>query len=530
MTYRKKFSEKILVVDDDERVVRSLVAALEDLGPVIGVTDPEEALRLVETEEVGLAIVDQRMPKMEGAELLGHIRRRSPHTIRYLLTGYTDFDAMAKAINLGQVHRYIEKPWDVDRLLRDAEAGLDAYRASVQREEEMARLDAKRSELEEENTRLKLKLAKMGLEDEILTQNRKMERVLETVERIARVDDPVLIFGETGTGKELVARRIHRLRHGVRAPFVAINCGALNENLVETELFGHERGAFTGAVRDFPGAFERAEGGTVFLDEIGELRWDLQVKLLRVLEEGSVRRVGGSRERPVRASVVAATHRDLRKMVAEGKFREDLFFRLSVIELHIPPLRERREDIPLLLNHFLRQAKVAYNRPDLSFEEDAVEAIMDLPLRGNVRELRNIVRKAAAMVRHDMIKAEDLPRLVEASGYRREAEQARRAVLSKAEFEARYGAFRNWIPLDADELKRARDQAKREAIAVIEKAFLEFWYRRCRGNVSRIARETGLSRGFIYKMAHRSGFDVIIRTKPEDEVIDEDEEEDDDDF
>ena len=516
----KKFREKILVVDDDERAVRSLSAALETLAPVVGVTDPEEAMQAVENHEVGLAIVDQRMPAMEGAELLARIRRRSPYTIRYLLTGYSDFEAMARAINLGQVHRYIEKPWDVDRLMRDAEAGLDAYRDAVNRLEEVTHLKAHTSELQEENTRLKLQLNTMGLEDDIITQNPEMERLLETVERIARVSDAVLIHGETGTGKELVARRIHRIRHGIRAPFVAINCGALNETLVENELFGHERGAFTGAVRDFPGAFERASGGTVFLDEIGELRWDLQVKLLRVLEEGVVRRVGGTRERRVSTSVLAATHRDLREMVAQGHFREDLFFRLSVLELHIPPLRERREDVPLLLEHFLRQARVAYKRPGLTFSQDAVEALMELPFRGNVRELRNITRKAAAVVRHDLVLAEDLPRLAEAIGLSGEAEAARRKVIDMADDHARIQ--RGWIPLDAVELKKARDRAKWQAIGVIERAFLDYWYRRCQGNVSLIAKRTGLSRGYLYKMAHRSGFDLITRTKPADETFEDD--------
>jgi len=504
-----RFIENILVVDDDEHVIRSLTATLGDLAPVLAFVDVDEALQAVETQEVGLAIVDQRMPRMEGSEVLAEIRKRSPFTIRFLLTGYSDFDAMARAINEGQVHRYIEKPWDVDQLLRDVEAGLDAYRHAVVHAEELARLQTHSSELREENTRLRMELGKLGLEDDILTQNDAMDRLLETVERIAKVSDAVLIAGETGTGKELVAKRVHRIRHGNDAPFVAINCGALNENLVESELFGHEKGAFTGAIRDFPGAFERASGGSVFLDEIGELRWDLQVKLLRVLEEGMVRRVGGTRERPVDASVLAATHRDLRRMVAESQFREDLFFRLSVIELHLPPLRERPEDIPLLLEHFLKQARVAYNRPALNFTADAIECLLEVPFRGNVRELRNLTRKAAAVVQHDLVRAEDIPRLVEEIGVSADADVARKAVLARAEDEIRYGPQRGWVPLDGVELKRARDRAKYEATAVVERAFLEYWHRRSRGNITEIARRTGLSRGYIYKMAHRSGYDIF---------------------
>ena len=496
-----KFKEIVLVVDDESRVVRSLRAALGDLAPVVGLTDPREAAKLLESEEVGLAIVDQRMPEMQGTELLSHIVEKSPNTIRFLLTGYADLQAMSRAINEGSIHRYIEKPWDVDRLRRDVSAGLDAYRAAVAKEKELAFFQTHSAELQGENEKLRLQLREMDLEDRFITLNPDMKRTLETVERIAKVSDVVLICGESGTGKELIAKRIHEIRHGAKAPLVPLNCGALSEGLVESELFGHNQGAFTGAVRDFPGAFERAEGGTVFLDEIGDLRWDLQVKLLRVLEEGKVRRIGGTREEAVDVSILAATNKDLRKMVAEGVFREDLYFRLSVIELYLTPLSQRPEDIPLLLGHFLNQVRVAYDRPRLTFSEEASAALTRLPFPGNGRELRNLVRKVAAVIPEDLVELQDLKRVLDRPAWSQVGESIKKAPKEEAP-EERQGPF--W----ASDFKVAREKARDEAAKDVEQEFLAYWHQRAEGSVTKMAELTGLTRGYLYRMAKHSGYDI----------------------
>jgi two-component system response regulator PilR (NtrC family) len=410
---------------------------------------------------------------------------------------------MVLAINEGQVHRYIEKPWDVERLQRDAEAGLEAYRNAVCRADRVSRLEARSRTLEKENLQLKDRIDKLGLDD-IITANREMKNVLRTAEKLARASDAVLIYGESGTGKELVARRIHAVRHGKSAPFVPLNCGALSEALVESELFGHCKGAFTGAVSDFPGAFERANGGTVFLDEIGDLKQELQVKLLRVLEESTVRRVGGKSEIPVRASVLAASHRNLRDMVVGREFREDLYFRLSVIEIRLPPLRERPEDIPLLAEHFLKQARLAYDRPGLCFTPEALEAIGQLPLPGNVRELRNVVRRAAVIAVCDEVGLDEIENIAIHRGHELLGLAAADGAASP-DGELAASKELTWSKeSDSRELKKARE----EAVADVDRAFLEYWHRCCRGNIAEMARSTGLSRSHLYRMARRSGFDL----------------------
>jgi DNA-binding NtrC family response regulator len=469
----------------------------------VGLTDPTEAMELFSDRNVAVAIVDQRMPELEGTELLAAMFEKSPSTVRFLLTGYADLQAMSRAINEGHVHLYIEKPWDVEQLKRHVGAGIEAYRESVRSQDEQALLRSERESLLHENEKLRAKVRDLGVEDAIVTDNPEMERVLETVDRIAKVSDVVLICGESGTGKELVARRIHAIRHGISAPFVPLNSGSFCEGLVESELFGHEKGAFTGAVKDFPGAFERAQGGTVFLDEIGDLRWDLQVKLLRILEESSVRRVGGTRHIPVETSVLAATHRDLRKMVVEKEFREDLFFRLSVIELHLPPLRQRPEDIPLLVEHFLEQVRVAYDRPGFRFSREAVEVLEELPFRGNVRELRNIVKRACAVVQQEEVTAE---RLEEVLSPRQRSDRS--SQLARKDADHATPTDDDGVPLFVTNLKKARDLAREDAVTKVEREFLAYWYRLCDGNVSEIARATGLSRPYVYRIAKRSGFEL----------------------
>ncbi len=517
------YSDLVIVVDDEAKVVRSLVTALSPVAKVEGFTDPLEVLEVFKKREVALVIADQRMAGMQGTELLETIKEISPNTVRFLLTGYADIQSMILAINKGQVHRYIEKPWDLERLQRDVGAGIEAYKHMVDSADRLTRLEVKSANLQEENLKLRDRIRFLGFEDQFLTTNPEMKKVLKTADRLAQAGDTVLIFGESGTGKELLAKRIHLIRHGPAAPFVALNCGALSEHLVESELFGHDKGAFTGAVSDFPGAFERADRGTVFLDEIGDLKPQLQVKLLRVIEEGKVRRLGGRREIEVNNSVLAATNQDLKSMVARGEFRRDLFFRLSVIELRLLPLRERPEDIALLLDHFREEAQLVYCLKSLRFTPAAVKRIQFLPFHGNVRELRSLVRSAAVVFGKDKISRDDVEELLR-----------NKPALKKAASEGFYGldepsggfavaaleenpGFGDTSPdgkkdetslpdeclvTDAKKLRKAREDAVNE----VDRAFLEYWNRRCDGNVSEMARLTSLSRGHLYRMAKRCGF------------------------
>lgn len=519
------YSDLVLVVDDESKVVRSLMTALSPVARVEGFTDPLEVLKVFENREVAVVVADQRMAGMQGTDLLAKIRKISPNTVRYLLTGYADIQSMILAINKGQVHRYIEKPWDLERLQRDVGAGIEAYKDMVKSADRLARLEVKSADLQEENLKLRDRIRILGFEDQFLTSNPEMRKVIKTADRLAQAGDTVLIFGESGTGKELLAKRIHLIRHGPAAPFVALNCGALSENLVESELFGHEKGAFTGAVADFPGAFERADGGTVFLDEIGDLKPQLQVKLLRVIEEGKVRRLGGRREIEVSNSVLAATNQDLKSMVARGEFRRDLFFRLSVIELRLLPLRERREDIVLLLEHFLEEAQLVYGLESLRFTPGTVERVQALPLHGNVRELRSLVRRAAVVFGKDEISEDDLDELLAngpalySAGSNEQSEtegleglegsagaaREEEGCFGESAGRARKGEECRQDEQDVTDTTRLR-KAREQAVADVDRAFLEYWNRRCDGNVSEIARATGLSRGHLYRMARRSKF------------------------
>jgi DNA-binding NtrC family response regulator len=495
---RTQFDKTVVIVDDDEKVLRSVRAVVRDVARIVTFSDPHEALRFVEENPVALIVADQRMPEMTGTELLVAVMEVRSETTRFLLTGYSDLEAMVEAINVGHVHRYIEKPWHAETLKRDVSAGIEAHCRAVKRMERLERIGRRNLQLENENQNLKRLLSQVAGEEEIVTGSAKMGAVLQKLERCATGTAPLLIRGETGTGKELVALRFHRMRHGMDAPFVAVNCGALPEGLVESELFGHEKGAFTGADRSFPGAFERASGGTIFLDEVAELKPSLQVKLLRVLEGGSVRRVGGRTEVPISVSVVAATHKDLGAMLGTGEFRQDLYYRLNVVDLELPPLRERTEDIPLLVNHFLSEFRRTYGRPGLRLTSGGVRYLSRLDFPGNVRELRNIVERAVVSTTKDRIGAKELASA--RGGTADEAEQrVRELILASIGDLTDQAEGESVEEMGLDQLKKARELALEE----VERYFLESWFRRYRGNVSEISRRVGLSRTHIYRMLRR---------------------------
>jgi len=382
---------RILIVDDETIVRDSLGAWFRQDGHRVDVAESaREALRLVGTNRYDIAFLDIKMPGMDGLELQARLAAADPELSVVLMTAYASVETAVKAMKNG-AYDYIVKPFDPDDL------SMLVKRAAEHRS------------LRAENQRLKRSLETAATPALLLGASAAMRHVVDLVETVAASDSTVLVTGESGTGKEVVARAIHAGSAHRYNPMVVVNCGALPEGILESELFGHEAGSFTGARARHKGKFESAEGGTVFLDEIGEVSPKVQVELLRVLEEKKVTRLGGTAPVPVDFRTIAATNRDLQAAVAEGRFREDLYWRLNVVHVHIPPLRERPEDVPVLAEQFLARFAQSMSRRPMTFSKDAQDALAAYTWPGNVRELQNAVERAVVVGRGDVVAASDLP-------------------------------------------------------------------------------------------------------------------------
>ncbi len=387
----------VLCVDDEPAILEALELTLGEDYQVFTAGSGDLGLAILDREEIALVIADQVMPGMTGVEFLGRVHERHPETIRMLLTGYTDASALARAINEGRIYRYLQKPWDTDELRLAVRRALETFQLAEHNARLTHALAEANEKLRSENLFLRREVERRYSFDRIIGASPAMNRVFEVVEKVAGTDATVLLTGETGTGKDLVARAIHWQSARREGRFVAQNCGALPETLLESELFGHRRGAFTGAHQDKKGLFELASGGTIFLDEIGETTPSMQVRLLRVLQDGEIRPVGASDTLRVDVRVIAATNRDLRREVQEGRFREDLFYRLRVVEIPLPALRERRTDIPALAHHFLDLASEKMHRRVHGFTNAAMDRLMAHGWSGNVRELENEIERVVAL-------------------------------------------------------------------------------------------------------------------------------------
>ncbi|MBI4246472.1 MAG: sigma-54-dependent Fis family transcriptional regulator [Candidatus Rokubacteria bacterium] len=385
----------VLVVDDEEGVRASIRAILEDQCEVLEAPAGAEALDLLRRHEVDLVMLDQRLPGEAGMELLPRVKALDPSIIVVLVTAVRDVRTAVEAMRLG-AYDYLVKPFDVDDILMVVQRSLE--KRALEREVLCLRSALAPSEIGGRN----------GFEG-IVGRHPEMARIYQLVTQIAETPTTVLITGESGTGKELVARAIHQRSPRRAQPFVAVNVAAIPEALVESELFGHERGAFTGAHARKLGKFELAHGGTIFLDEIGSLRFDLQSKLLRALQEREIERVGGTRPVPVDVRVLAATNLNLRRAVRERLFRDDLFYRLNVVPVELPPLRNRREDIPLLAEHFVRKIARECNRDVRSVSAGALEVLTRYNWPGNVRELENVIHRAVVLARGQVLHLQDFP-------------------------------------------------------------------------------------------------------------------------
>jgi len=464
-------SARILVVDDEEIVIRSAlrVLASEDYA-VDRASDGAEALHSIESGEYDVVILDIMMPKVDGIEVLQRVKESHPEIEVIMFTGLAEIDTAVRCMKLGAFD-YIAKPFEPEEL-----------KVSVARALERRRLL-------QENRDLKGEVSARYRLDNIIGASPRMQHVYKLISQCAATNTTVMITGESGTGKELIARAIHHNSLRRDKPFVAVDCNALSENLLESELFGHVKGSFTGAVSNKRGMFDAADGGTLFLDEIGNVGLSIQAKLLRVIQEREYRAVGDTRTQSANFRLVAATNKDLKSMIAQGTFRDDFYYRINVFPIESPPLRERRDDIPALAFHFLKQYADELGKKVDEISEGALNVLLNYSWPGNVRELENTINRAVLLTTDRVIRKAHLVSLLESDA------DTHRDV-------ARTG----------EELKRIKKEAREKSVEHIEKAFILEALKRNAWNVTRSAEDTGMLRANFQALMKKHG----IRTREAD--------------
>jgi DNA-binding NtrC family response regulator len=466
---------RVLVVDDEPSLLKALEALLRRRGhEVTALECPITATQRLAQEDFDVALLDVKMPQLSGLELLHAVKHRRPEVEVIMMTGHATVETALAALKAG-AYDYLTKPFDDVELVARAVAKASERKALFDRNRELETQLRERSGASPEGG---LVGASAGIRE-----------VTRMVDAVAYSSATVLVTGESGTGKELVARALHAKSPRRAHPFVALNCGALTETLLESELFGHVKGAFTGAQRDQKGLFDAADGGTIFLDEIGDIPPPTQVRLLRVLQEGEIKRVGSADSVRVDVRVIAATHRDLPKLVKAGKFREDLFYRLNVINVPLPPLRDRVEDIPLLAHHFLRRYAERLGKKVRSVTPEAIDLLSGYRWPGNVRELENAVERAVVLCRGDAILPGDLPPAVTG----RTAPLVREAPVN--------GDEAAWLTL-------SYAAAKEQALRRFEKGYVDALMKACENNISAAARRAGMDRSNFKRVLRKYRTDV----------------------
>ncbi|RLA97840.1 MAG: sigma-54-dependent Fis family transcriptional regulator [Deltaproteobacteria bacterium] len=446
---------KILIVDDEQSILSTLKGSLEDEGfSTVLASTGENALKIIDSQEIDLVLLDVWLPGKDGLEVLKEIKKTDPGTAVVIMTGHGTIDTAVKALKLGAMD-FIEKPLDLNKIIVTINNALRI------------------KNLEEENAFLRKKTSK---EDEIIGDSPAITRLKKEIELAAPSDAWVLILGENGSGKELVARRLHNLSRRADRPFVEVNCAAIPEELIESELLGHEKGSFTGATERKRGKFELADKGTLFLDEIGDMSLATQAKVLRVLQEQRFERVGGSSTIQVDVRVITATNKNLEKEIEQGRFREDLYYRLNVIPLYVPPLRERKQDIPRLVDHFLSTFAMLNDGKKKKITAGAIKKLVEHNWPGNVRELKNIVERMVIMTQGDTIKEENIP------------------------------LFMSGTATEMDDLLEIA--SLKEARMAFERRFIERKLAQCGYNISKTADHIGLERSNLHRKIKGLGIDA----------------------
>ena len=476
----------VLVVDDEARSLEALERILEEDFEVKTAQDVGAATRVLEQEWVQIILCDQRMPDMTGVDFLKRVREDWPEVIRMIISGYTDAGDIIDGLNEAGIYQYITKPWQPDDLILTLKNAARLFR--LQRENELLSIELKMSSsrAEEKVTARRERLRTHYQHDDgiVRAEDSPINPICDKLAQVAPYDISVLLTGESGTGKELAARSLHYNSLRWNKPFVVENCAALPDELLESELFGHKRGAFTGAVEDHVGLFERADGGTVFLDEIGEVSPAFQVKLLRVLQEGEIRPVGHSKTRKVDVRVIAATNRDLVTEVREGRFREDLFYRLTGVTIHLPPLRERPNDVPVLARVLLEKAEQDLGKSVKGLTAEALDCLRSYYWPGNVREMQNELQHMLVVGQEGQPLGAELlsPRILRATPPEEEPETEALADL---------------------------DGTLKERIEALEARLLRETLIRHRWNKSKAAKELGLSRVGLRSKLERYGLEKV---------------------
>jgi len=445
---------RILVIDDEMIVCESCKRILEEEGyEVETALSGKEAFDKMKASPFDIVITDLKMPGIDGMEVLKTFRKEYPDSIVIMITGFSNVETAVEAMKLGAFD-YIPKPFTPDEV-------SIVVKKAIEKKSLMLENIYLRQELQE----------KYGFHN-IVGKSKRMQEIYRVIAKVAMTDSTVLIYGQSGTGKELIARAIHFNSPRREKQFVPVDCAALSENLLESELFGHVRGSFTGAVTTKPGLFEVADGGTVFLDEVGNISLSIQAKLLRVLQEREFTPVGGTKAKKVDIRLIAATNKDLEKMIKEEVFREDLYYRLNIVPIYLPALKERQEDIPLLAVHFLKKYAEEMGKTIRGFTPEAMEKMMKYPWPGNVRELENVIERTVVMIEDEMVRMEHL-------------------ILPGQQDKE---ILENQIPMTSEELKEIKKQVREKAVEEIERAFVINALERHQWNVTRAAAEVGMLR------------------------------------
>jgi two-component system response regulator HydG len=456
---------KILIIEDNETMRDAMAAIIGKMGHEFdSAKNGNDGLQLLENSSYDLVVTDYKMEGMDGLEVLKQVKQKFPLTEVLIITAFGTIELAVEAMKLGAVD-FITKPFSHEEFKLKIERILER----IKEKKELARLS-------DENIYLRDELEEQFNYGEIIGKSKPMQEVYRTLEKVAPTDSSVLIYGESGTGKELIARAIHKLSPRKDKPFIRVNCGALVETLLESELFGHEKGAFTGAVKRKKGRFELAHQGSIFLDEIGDISANMQLKLLRVLQEKEFERVGSEETIHVDVRIMAATNKNLSELVQQDKFREDLYYRLHIIPIYLPPLRERKEDIPLLVNHFLKKLTSELNKPAKQITESVMERFISYHWPGNIRELENVLERAVVLCDREFIDIKDLP------------------ILNSAASEK----------LPSDVLDRFRLNLN-DTLATIEKQLIERAMNETAGNKSQAAKLLGIQTSLLYYKLEKYG-------------------------